>query len=159
MKLLFKGTEGNLEYKTVRSCGVDLYVQGIEHEGLHEKIDKEMYSERMKYWEIPLGETILLPTGVFINQDKPVQEYKPEFLMLVPRSSIGNADMLVHHGYIDEDYPQEILIKVTNISINKIVTIEKGARIAQLILCKTSRIEGCEISKNTRTGGIGSTGK
>ena len=94
--------------------------------------------------------------------DVKVKLYKDEFLMIVPRSSIGinNHLMLCNTvGIIDPDYYGNEM-NDGNIGIclfnygNRVVTIRDGDRIAQGIVLKTK----VDVSSNeVRKGGIGST--
>lgn len=83
-----------------------------------------------------------------------------EFLMLVPRSSVGAKGLVVLRnevGIVDSDYyPNEIKLALLNLS-DFDVTIKKGERIAQGIIMKYGVTED-DNADGVRTGGIGSTG-
>jgi dUTP pyrophosphatase len=78
-----------------------------------------------------------------------------------PRSSISKQGLYVHLGTIDSDYRGEIGVIVTNAG-KRAVRIEKGARIAQLVISPVARpeIEQVEALSETKrgAGGFGSTG-
>ena len=65
-------------------------------------------------------------------------------------------------GTIDADYRGEIKVILINLS-KKIYTVEKGTRIAQMVLCPIVKAKIKEVETLERTdrgsGGFGSTGK
>ena len=79
------------------------------------------------------------------------------------KSSVGARDGIkVLGGVIDAAYRGEILVGLVNLS-SKDYAIEKGAKIAQLLVQKVELPEVCEVSElddtMRGTGGFGSTGK
>lgn len=142
MKIKIKLTSDEAEkpeYKTIGSVGADL-------------------STIEKYTINPL-EVLLLRTGLIVEI--------PEnfFGMIAPRSSIvlkNHLDMPNSVGIIDSDYRGELLIPLRNLG-TKPFTIEKGERIAQLIILpyvKGEFYQTTDLSKTARgVGGFGSTGK
>lgn len=115
--------------------------------------------------EIKPLERVLVPTGIAI--ELPVSS-KDNFLyeaQVRPRSSLSlkkGLTLLNTPGTIDPDYRGEIKIILVNIS-NEIAIIEKGERIAQLIISRVVRPKILfvdELSKTERgEGGFGSTGR
>lgn len=88
-----------------------------------------------------------------------------EFLMLIPRSSIGIKKGLMLSntcGIVDSDFYCSPNANDGNIGLffrnitNKTVTLSKGERIAQGIFIKYLTAENCNLS-NVRSGGFGST--
>ncbi|HEV2180361.1 MAG TPA: hypothetical protein VGR59_08575 [Gemmatimonadaceae bacterium] len=98
---------------------------------------------------IPLGFRAKLPAG-----------YEAQVRL---RSSIAFRRGLIlpnAPGTIDADYPDEWLVMVRNVSVQR-VTIEHGERIAQVILHRYATLDWStgRVTRSTdRSGGIGSTG-
>lgn len=84
--------------------------------------------------------------------------------LLTPRSSMSNTPLRCANsvGIIDEDYRGEISIVYENVSC-KNYTINKGDRIAQLIIVPIKLVDVVEVDELSETergaGGYGSTGK
>ena len=99
---------------------------------------------------VPTGVAIALPAG---------------YVALVhPRSGLAvrqGVTVLNAPGTIDADYRGEICVILVNLSSEEFV-IEKGERIAQLVLARHERIEweesGCLSDSGRGAGGFGSTG-
>ena len=129
------------KYATSGSVGLDTYVR------------ESILIQSKSYGLIPLNLIIQVPEGTFIG--------------VLPRSSTFKRTGLIlanSIGVIDRDYcgpEDEIMALVYNTS-DKIVGIDKGERLFQLIIfnCETPEIEIVEeyIKDNSR-GGYGSTGK
>ena len=111
--------------------------------------------------EIEVGATAIFATDVkaYMQPD--------EFLMFVPRSSVGmkkNLMLANSVGVVDSDYYNNpdnegnIHIALRNLSRYTIRTIEKGERVAQAIFMKYLPADNCN-SDMERTGGIGSTSR
>ena len=83
-----------------------------------------------------------------------------------PRSGMSlktNLRIANSPGTIDSGYRDELKIIVTNISINEDLIINKGDRIAQIVLCKYEKISFCEVDdiksiEGNRGGGFGHSG-
>ena len=79
------------------------------------------------------------------------------------RSSLGSKGLILPHsiGTIDADYRGEIKVILINLS-NKSFIVEKGLRIAQMVVCPIVQAklkEVDDLGKTERgTGGFGSTG-
>ena len=106
------------------------------------------------------GQTIIIPTGIKVKLDP------DKVLMIAPRSSIGikkHLKMANTQAYIDADYYNNpsneghILIALTSENNNN-VSLEYKDKIAQGIIIQYFTTEDDDCT-NTRTGGIGSTGK
>jgi len=103
------------------------------------------------------GEIQAIPTGI------QVQLPRGYFLDVRPRSGLALKGITLVNapGTVDADYRDEI--RVILINLGEIAfTVEKGMRIAQLLLRKVEPAEYIEVEKiskeNDRNGGFGSTG-
>ncbi len=128
------------EYKTEGAAGMDIMAA----------INKPVTLKPMERALIPSGIKIELPHG-----------YEAQ---IRPRSglSIKSGITLINCvGTIDEDYRGEVCIGLVNLS-NEDFTIERGDRIAQMVIAPVIRAEICvadELSTTVRgAGGFGSTG-
>ena len=129
------------KYETVGSSGLDLSAN------INSSID------------ILPGQTVIIPTGLSVSIP---QGYE---VQIRPRSGIAakkSVTVLNTPGTIDSDYRGEI--KVILINLGKLsFTVEKGDRIAQMVLCPVIKAKIKEVEDlNTTTrgkGGFGSTGK
>lgn len=127
-------------YKTSGSSGIDLQAH----------IDSSV--------ELNPLDRVIIPTGIFMSIP---QGYEGQIR--------GRSGLALNHGIslangvgtIDSDYRGEIKVILINIS-NEKYTINKGDRIAQLILCKYETIEFEEVEILSATkrgyGGFGHTG-
>ncbi len=129
------------EYKTAESAGMDL--SSAEAEAISLK---------------PL-ERKLIKTGLFIELPKGLEA------QVRPRSGMAykhGISVLNSPGTIDSDYRGEIGVIAVNLS-NEEYIIEKGERIAQLVIAKHERAEWVAVETLEETergaGGFGSTGK
>ena len=101
----------------------------------------------------------LVPTGLYIELPLGYEaQIRPRSgLSLKKGISIPNAP-----GTIDSDYRGEIGVILINLS-NEVVFIEKGERIAQMVIAKYEQVQWqsvAQLSSTERgTGGFGSTGK
>ncbi len=108
------------------------------------------------------GEVRRVPTGVWIDKvdwDQVPNGHLPE-LQIRARSGLAfNHGITLANavGTIDADFPDEIQVLLWNFS-QQDYTIEKGDRIAQLVLNVTQRVPGLGVG-GKRIGGFGSTGK
>ncbi len=129
------------QYATEGSAGLDLKAN-IESPILLESLERKV---------IPTGLFMELPTG-YEAQIRPRSG-----LALKKGLSIPNAP-----GTIDSDYRGEIGVILINLS-SQPITINKGDRIAQMVISKYEQInwqESTVLSESTRgIGGYGSTGK
>ena len=129
-------------YATAQSAGVDLMA------AISEPFHIEPFERKL----IPTGFSLALPQG-----------YEAQ---IRPRSGLAlkhGLSVLNSPGTIDADYRGEIKVLLINLS-NETYLIERGQRIAQLILMPVSRFYWKEIDQhhdiehNDRQGGFGSTG-
>ena len=129
------------QYATTGSAGVDLKAN----------IEADMVLESLERKVIPTGISLELPQG-YEAQIRPRSG-----LALKKGLSIPNAP-----GTIDSDYRGEIGVIVINLS-KESVTIQKGDRIAQMVIAKYEQVEWKPVmvlSESDRgSGGYGSTGK
>ena len=106
------------------------------------------------------GETITVPTGIRAKIDEGY------FLAIYPKSGLGFKYRLRLEntvGIIDSDYyfssnEGHIMIKITNCSPDKTLTIEKGKAFAQGVFTEFF-ITVDDDANGVRDGGFGSTGK
>ena len=101
------------------------------------------------------NETRLFDTGISIRVPEGT------YGRIAPRSSISKRSILVNAGVIDRDYTGPVKVMLHNLSNDNFV-IEKGNRIAQLIIEKisTPEVELVDELDDTErgNGGFGSTG-
>ena len=128
------------KYETIGSSGMDL-VANVEHT-----------------LDLLPGKTAIIPTGLAISIPKGFE------IQIRPRSGLAaknNISVLNTPGTIDSDYRGEIKVILINFSEN-IFKIEKGSRIAQMVLCPVQLAEIKEVDNLEQTvrgeGGFGSTG-
>lgn len=142
-KVLIKKIHSKAEipsYKTVGASGVDL-IAFIEKEVL-----------------ISPGRSDIIPTGISVGIPKNHE------LQIRPRSGLAaksQISVLNTPGTIDSDYRGEIKVILINLG-DKTFVVEKGARIAQMVLCPVVKAELREVDSLETTkrgsGGFGSTG-
>ena len=128
------------KYETNGSSGMDL-AANIENE-----------------IEIGPGKTAIIPTGLAVSIPKNFE------IQIRPRSGLAaknQISVLNTPGTIDADYRGELKVILINLG-SKSFKVEKGLRIAQMILCpivKAKLIEVETLEETIRgTGGFGSTG-
>ena len=108
--------------------------------------------------EIEPGKSAIIPTGLAVSIPKNFE------IQIRPRSGLAaknKISVLNTPGTIDADYRGEIKVILINLSDNVFV-VEKGSRIAQMVLCPVVRATLKEVETLTETkrgsGGFGSTG-
>ena len=108
--------------------------------------------------EIKPGETKIIPTGLFVSIPKNFE------IQIRPRSGLAaknQISVLNSPGTIDADYRGELKVILINLS-DKIFIVEKGLRIAQMVVCPVVRAKLKEVETLNDTkrgsGGFGSTG-
>ena len=128
------------KYETEDSSGLDLAAN----------IDEQI--------EIPPGKSKIIPTGLAVAIPKNFE------IQIRPRSGLAaksQISVLNTPGTIDSDYRGEIKVILINLS-DKIFVVEKGSRIAQMVLCPVIKATLKEVKEleNTKRGsdGFGSTG-
>ncbi len=104
------------------------------------------------------GESSIIPTGISVSI--PVN-YE---IQIRPRSGLAaknQISVLNTPGTIDADYRGEIKVILINLG-NKTFKVEKGIRIAQMVLCPVEKAKIKEVEDlgktNRGSGGFGSTG-
>jgi len=128
------------KYETDGSSGLDLAAF----------IDKNI--------EIKPGKSEIIPTGLAVAIPKNFE------IQIRPRSGLAaknQISVLNTPGTVDADYRGEIKVILINLS-NKSFIVERGLRIAQMILCPVVKAKLREVDtlEDTRrgSGGFGSTG-
>ena len=128
------------KYETVGSSGVDLAAN---------------VSESI---EIKPGQTEIIPTGLAVSIPKNFE------IQIRPRSGLAAKNQITvlnTPGTIDADYRGEIKVILINHG-NKSFTIEKGLRVAQMVVCPIIKANLKEVETLDEThrgsGGFGSTG-
>mgnify|MGYP001341575861 FL=1 len=108
--------------------------------------------------EIKPGESAIIPTGLSVSIPKNYE------IQIRPRSGLAaknKISVLNTPGTIDADYRGEIKVILINLG-DKIFKIEKGLRIAQMVLCPVIKatLKEVDILEKTKRGasGFGSTG-
>jgi len=104
------------------------------------------------------GDRALIPTGLALALPHGFEA------QVRPRSGLAlnhGITVLNSPGTIDADYRGEVQVILVNLGRNSF-TVERGARIAQLIITATMQVEFCESAKLDETTrgvrGFGSTG-
>ena len=142
-KILIKRLSNNIplpKYETEGSSGMDLTAN----------VNKVI--------EIQPGKSEIIPTGIALSIPKNYE------IQIRPRSGLAaknQISVLNTPGTIDEDYRGEIKVILINLGEKKF-KIEKGLRIAQIVLCPVIKAELEEVDELDETkrgsGGFGSTG-
>ena len=108
--------------------------------------------------EIKPGKSEIIPTGLAVVIPKNFE------IQIRPRSGLAaknQISVLNTPGTIDADYRGELKVILINLG-NKNFIVEKGLRIAQMVLCPIikANIKEVETLENTKrgSGGFGSTG-
>ena len=108
--------------------------------------------------DIKPGKSEIIPTGLAVAIPKNFE------IQIRPRSGLAaknQISVLNTPGTIDADYRGEIKVILINLG-NKSFVVEKGSRIAQMVLCPIikANIKEVETLENTKrgSGGFGSTG-
>ena len=128
------------KYETKGSSGLDLAAN----------TDKQI--------KILPGKSEIIPTGLAVAIPKNFE------IQIRPRSGLAaksQISVLNTPGTIDADYRGELKVILINLS-DKVFVVEKGLRIAQMVLCpvvKATLKEVTELEDTERgSGGFGSTG-
>ena len=108
--------------------------------------------------EIEPGKSEIIPTGLTVSIPKNFE------IQIRPRSGLAaknQISVLNTPGTIDADYRGELKVILINLG-NKDFIVEKGLRIAQMVLCPIikANVKEVETLENTKrgSGGFGSTG-
>jgi len=142
-EILIKRLSKNItlpRYETEDSSGLDLAAN----------IDKQI--------KILPGKSEIIPTGLAVAIPKNFE------IQIRPRSGLAaknQVSVLNTPGTIDADYRGEIKVILINLS-DKVFVVEKGLRIAQMVVCPVIKASLKEVTKLEATergsGGFGSTG-
>tara|TARA_B100001564_G_scaffold355780_1_gene368716 strand:+ start:654 stop:1094 length:441 start_codon:yes stop_codon:yes gene_type:complete len=129
------------KYETTGSSGMDLSAN----------IEKTI--------SIAPGKISVIPTGISVSIPNNFE------IQIRPRSGLAaknQISVLNTPGTIDSDYRGEIKVILINLS-EKVFLVEKGDRIAQMILCPVIKAKLTEVDSLDDTsrgsGGFGSTGQ
>ena len=108
---------------------------------------------------VPAGGRAAVPTGLVVAVPFGYE------LQVRPRSGLAIREGLTvvnAPGTIDSDYRGEVKVILVNLS-REPITIERGMRVAQLVLCPVARAEVLPVASLDTTargeGGFGSTGQ
>ena len=108
--------------------------------------------------KIEPGKTSIIPTGISLSIPKNFE------IQIRPRSGLAaknQISVLNTPGTIDADYRGEIKVILINLGKKKFI-LEKGSRIAQMVLCPIAKAKIREVENLEKTdrgsGGFGSTG-
>ena len=128
------------EYKTEGSAGVD--ISNVDGGYVLQSLERKLFSTGIK---------LAVPEGYEVQ--------------IRPRSGLAlkqGVTVLNTPGTIDSDYRGDIGVILVNLSAFPVL-IEKGERIAQMVLSKVEKIDFIKVSSLLETdrgeGGFGSTGK
>ena len=128
------------KYETVGSSGMDLaaYVDAVIN--------------------LKPRQTAIVPTGLYVAIPEGLE------IQIRPRSGLAakkKISVLNTPGTIDADYRGEIKVILINLS-DKVFVVEKGLRIAQMVVCPIIKVHLEEVNELNNTdrgeGGFGSTG-
>ena len=143
IEILIKRLSKNValpRYETEDSSGLDLAAN----------IDEQI--------KILPGKSEIIPTGLAVAIPKNFE------IQIRPRSGLAaknQVSVLNTPGTIDADYRGEIKVILINLS-DKVFVIEKGLRIAQMVVCPVIKAKLKEVTNLEATergsGGFGSTG-
>lgn len=140
VKVINRSTNALPEYATEFSAGLDVRANNDEPITLR-----------------PLGRA-MVPTGLFLEIPSGYE------VQVRPRSGLAakkGVTVLNAPGTIDADYRGEVCVILVNLSDTDFV-VEKGERIAQLILARHEHIEWEQVDELAESGrgagGFGSTG-
>ena len=142
-EVLIKRLSKNIElpkYETNGSSGMDLLAN----------IEKQI--------KIEPGKTSIIRTGISVSLPKNFEIQIRSRSGLAAKSQIS---VLNSPGTIDADYRGELKVILINLG-NKTFVVERGARIAQMVLCPVVKAKFKEVDNLDDTdrgdGGFGSTG-
>ena len=128
------------KYETEGSSGLDLAAN----------TDKQI--------KILPGKSEIIPTGLAVAIPKNFE------IQIRPRSGLAaksQISVLNTPGTIDADYRGELKVILINLS-DRVFVVEKGLRIAQMVLCPVVKVTLKEVTELENTergsGGFGSTG-
>ena len=143
IKILIKKLSNDVllpKYETEGSSGMDLAAH----------VENEI--------KISPGKTAIIPTGLALSVPKGFE------IQIRPRSGLAakkNISVLNTPGTIDSDYRGEIKVILINLG-EETFKIDKGLRIAQMVVCPVTQAYLKEVDNLTTTdrgeGGFGSTG-
>lgn len=118
-------------------------------------------------WDVYANEEVNIPPLSMRTITTGVSMAIPDgyYVSIVPRSSMGKKRIIIPNGpaTIDSDFRGILSVMLINLSMEESYHIQRGNRIAQMILQKYETIEFEEVNDLDETergsGGYGSTGK
>lgn len=130
---------------------IDFGVEQLPQRAFHNDAGNDVRS--MEDLSIKPGETVKVPLGFGL-------ELPDGYMGIIhPRSSMASQGLMSHNPPIDSGYKGEIHAIVTNVG-NQVIFIEKGDRIAQLVVSPIVLADlTFELGDERGNGGFGSTGK
>ena len=139
----------------IKRLSKDVALPKYETEG-SSGLDLAAYTD--KQIKILPGKSEIIPTGLAVAIPKNFE------IQIRPRSGLAaksQISVLNTPGTIDADYRGELKVILINLS-DKVFVVEKGLRIAQMVLCPVVKATLKEVTnlENTErgSGGFGSTG-
>ncbi len=101
------------------------------------------------------GDVVKVPTGIALDLGNGIEA------QVRPRSGLSSKGILVHWGTVDSSFTGELCVIIHNLS--KVpLTIERGNRIAQLVIAEAVHYEWEEVQELRETSrgssGFGSSG-
>ena len=112
----------------IKRLSKDINLPKYETEG---SSGMDLASHIVNSLQIEPGNTVIVPTGIAVSIPKNFE------IQIRPRSGLAarnKISILNTPGTIDSDYRGEIKVILINLG-EKTFTVEKGARIAQMVLC------------------------
>jgi dUTP pyrophosphatase len=117
---------------------------------LHAAVERRIQVPAGELFMVPCGFALAVPTG-FEAQIRPRSGIATKHRVIVPNSP----------GTIDSDYRGEIHVALLNLGTMPFL-VERGARVAQMVIAPVSRVEWREVQGLPATergsGGFGHTG-
>lgn len=139
---------------------VEICREGVQLPAYAKEGDAGMDVRAAEAVEIMPGKTVLVPTGlkVAIPDGYEIQVRPRSGLSLKTPLRITNSP-----GTIDSGYRDEICIIIQNTSSSEPYKVEKGDRVAQIVLQRVPKIHFTQVESvkeigSNRGGGFGSTG-
>lgn len=146
------------EYQTSGAAGMDLVWDGTISYGGRRGPEPACFEDEPWYVLEPECSVVWFHTGLAIEIPTGYEGQARA------RSSTGGKGIIIPNApaTIDSDYRGELVVMLVNVGVDE-VRIERGDRIAQLVIAPVAQatiVEVEELSETARgTGGLGSTGR
>jgi dUTP pyrophosphatase len=128
-------------YATEGAAGMDLHAAVVDH----------LVLGPLERAAVPTGLVLAIPPG-----------FEGQVRARSGRALREGLALVNAPGTLDADYRGEVMVLVVNLGRDP-VTIRRGERVAQLVVCPVARVEVTEIAELDATarghGGFGSTGR